>query len=542
MAKEDLKQRIKEKGLEIKSDLSYQLSQFNWKQKLSAARAFFKKEGKDAWVYFMNLPQKSKRIFLSVAILTAVGVPVGRQVSRSIAEKIETHRIEKEIKARTADIKNALETKYKIENKDSFDKLYEAALPLIQLSMFPTEVLVLDPYADNSKGVSNTIGLGSFYYPINGDAKSTDWELASTHFKKKGAHAISAEQALDLADGWYRHMDYGAAYKEMFKLLKGAELNPHEFAAIATVMYNSKKSGKQLCDFVQKNYQNPMKCAQKIVSLGASSKFGGIPKRHLHEGYLYLGLEDYVQNTYEFFVKTGVNSKGQFYAKTSVTQLSKEDVKNGLEAFKSGDVQRIIREQKKITSYICKSGYTVREIIKEKVLDSSHKKPLMQFGVFNEDCVPLLDIVNAKTGTSADMLYRESIKFYDEGLRLEQNGAEEKSQKNFKKALEGFQRIIDGGHDGPDLHNDMAITYYHLGEYQKCIDECVKVLSFGDDEVLSAANFNAGKAYEALGNIDKAMLNYKAGIQNGGNVKTFQNQINRLQKIQSDMMQTNSRM
>ena len=542
MTKEDLKQRIKEKGQEIKSDLNYQLSQFNWKQKLSAARAFFKKEGKDAWVYFMNLPKKSKRIFLSVAILTAVGVPVGRQVSKSIAEKVEIRKIEKEIKARTADIKNVLETKYKIEDQDSFDKLYTASLPLIQLSMFPTEVLVLDPYADNTKGVSNTIGLGSFYYPINGDAKSTDWELSSQHFKKEGAHAISAEQALDLADGWYRHMDYGAVYKQMFKLLKGAELNPHEFAAVATVMYNSKKSGKSLCEFVQKNYKNPMKCAQKIVSLGASSKFGGIPKRHLHEGYLYLGLENYVQDTYELFVKTGVNSKGQFYAKTSVTQLSKEDVEKGLKAFKSGDVQKIVREQKKITSYICKGGHTVREIIQENVLDSAYKKTLMRFGVFSEDCTPLQDIIDAKTGTSADMLYQKSIKFYDEGLQLERKGAGEKSQKNFKKALEGFQKIIDGGHDGPDLHNDMAITYYHLGEYQKCIDECVKVLHFGDSELFSAANFNAGKAYESLGNIDKALLNYKAGIQNGGNVDTFQNQINRLQKIQSDMMQTNSRM
>ena len=165
-------------------------------------------------------------------------------------EKNEIRKLEKAIDERTADIKNALETKYKINDAESFEKLYEASLPLIQLSMLPTEVLVLDPYADNNKGVSNTIGLGSFYYPVNGDATSTDWELASNHFKKQGAHTISAEQALDLANGWYRHMDYGGVYKQMFKLLKDAELNPREFAAVATVMYNSKKSGKILCDFV----------------------------------------------------------------------------------------------------------------------------------------------------------------------------------------------------------------------------------------------------------------------------------------------------
>ena len=94
--------------------------------------------------------------------------------------------------------------------------------------------------------------------------------------------------------------------------------SPHSFG----MMYNSKKSGKSLCEFVQKNYKNPMKCAQKIVSLGASSKFGGIPKRHLHEGYLYLGLENYVQDTYELFVKTGVNSKGQFIKSSIAVRLS----------------------------------------------------------------------------------------------------------------------------------------------------------------------------------------------------------------------------
>ena len=539
MVKEDLRQRIKEKGLEIKSDLNYQLAQIDWKAKLSAAREFFKKTGQFAWKKYKKLPQKTKRIFVSIAILTTLGAPLGRQISQNMAEKNEIRKLEKEIKERTADVKKALETKYKITDEESFEKLYEASLPLIQLSMLPTEVLVLDPYADNNKGVSNTIGLGSFYYPVNGDSVSTYWELASNHFKKQGAHTISAEQALDLVNGWYRHMDYGAVYKQMFKLLKGAELNPREFAAVASVMYNSKKSGKSLCEFVRQNYKDPMKCAQKIVSLGASSKFGGIPKRHLHEAYLYLGLDDYVRKMYDFFVKTGVNSKGQFYAQTSVTQLSKEAVQDGIKAIESGDIEKILEEQKKITSYICK-GVPVREIIQENVLDPAHKKPLMKFGVFNEEGVALQDILDARNGTSADMLYKTAVKFYDEGLKFEQRGARVKSRKNFEKALQSFQKIIDGGHEGPDLHNDMAITYYHLGEYQKCIDECAKVLQSGETDLFSAANFNAGKAYEALGNINRAMAHYRAGIEHGGNEKVFQAQIQRLQKLQENMIQTNS--
>ena len=206
----------------------------------------------------------------------------------------------------------------------------------------------------------------------------------------------------------------------------------------------------------------------------------------------------------------------------------------------SGDVQSIIEEQSKITSYICKDAKTVREIIQGHVINPSYKASLMNFDMFSEGTVSLQDIVDAKNGTAADMLYKESVAAYNEGVNFEQQGKKEKSEKSFQKALDGFQKVIDGGHDGPDLHNDMAITYYHLGEYQKCIDECVKVLRSGADELFSAANFNAGKAYEALGNFDRAMLNYKAGIQNGGNEEVFQSQINRLQKTQSNLNQSNS--
>lgn len=538
MVKEDLKQRIKEKGSEIKSDLNYQLTSVDWKAKVSATRAFFKKAGKAVYARFKKMPRKARKAFLLLVI--AASVPAGIRISKDISQKIENYKLDKVTQERATEIKNTLEKKYAIEDAQSFKNLYEASLPLIQLSMFPTEVLVLNPYADNNRSVSNTIGLGSFYYPKDGDAKSAEWETAASHFKKQGAHEISAEQALDLTDGWYRHMDYGGVYKQMFKLLKGSSLNPCEFAAVATVMYNSKKAGKDLCEFVRQNYANPMKCAQKIASYSAGKNFGGIPKRHLHEAYLYLGYNDYVQKMYDFFIKTGLNSKGQFYAQTSVTQLSKEDVEKGLKALQSGDVQSIIEEQSKITSYICKDAKTVREIIQGHVINPSYKASLMNFDMFSEGTVSLQDIVDAKNGTAADMLYKESVAAYNEGVNFEQQGKKEKSEKSFQKALDGFQKVIDGGHDGPDLHNDMAITYYHLGEYQKCIDECVKVLRSGADELFSAANFNAGKAYEALGNFDRAMLNYKAGIQNGGNEEVFQSQINRLQKTQSNLNQSNS--
>ena len=528
MAHEDLKKRIKDKTAHIKSDLRYQLDQVDWKEKLKNARAFFKKAGGEFRERYKKLPTKARRVILSVAILTSIAG--GVKVAQDVSEKIDNFKLKREIKTRKADVKERLETKHMISDKTSFENLYQEALPLIQLSMFPTECLVLNPYSDNLKKISNTIGLGSFYYPKNGDPTSAQWETFSKYIAKHGSFSISAEQALGLCDGWFRHMDGGAMYNQLFKFLKDTPLNAHEFAAIATVMYNSQTAGKDLCAFVKKHYTNPMKCAQKIISYSAGEKFGGIPKRHIHEAYLYLGYDNYEQKMYDFFVKTGVNSKGHFYAKTSVTQLSDDDIAAAKTAINSGKKSLILQEQKKITSYICKGGKTVREIILDNVHDDDSKNALLSFGLFNQEGVPLQDILDAKTGSAAEVLYAQSLEIYNKGRDLEKQNKKHKAQRCFKQALRGFQKIIEGGHDGPDLRNDMAVTYYHLGEHQKCIDECVKVLAWGDADQYSAANFNAAKAYEALGNFDKAIKNYEAGMKNGGDKKVFEREINRLKQ------------
>lgn len=532
MDKAALKQRIKEDAHKIKNDLEAKIKDIDWKEKLSRTRSFFKKNGKKLYQDFKALPRNVKRAVLIgiIALMPTV------QVVKFIDNKVEDFKEKKELQKREKDVKQRLEEKHVVSDAQSFEKLYEDALPLIQLSMFPTECLVLDPYADNCKKVSNTIGLGSYWYPQNGDPKSSKWVKASEHFKNSGHHSISAELALDLADGWYRYREDGRIYKKMRNLLKDTELNIHEFAAIATVMYNNEQHGETLCKFVQKNYDDPLLCAQKIVEFSAGKSFGGIPKRHLHEAYLYLNYDNYSQKMYDFFVKTGVNSKGQFYAQTSVSQLCDEDVAAGKEAIKSGDKQRIIAEQNKIVSYICKGGQTVGEIIHQNVLNPTYATQLLSFNTTQKEGVALEDVIDSKDANSAAQTYREAIAKYDNALRLEKNKQKGKAQKEFQRALEDFQKIIDGGHDGPDLHNDMAITYYHLGEYEKCIQESAKVLKMGDKDLYPAANYNAAKAYEAMGNYPKALQNYRAGIKNGGKEATFQKEISRLEKQNQEII------
>ena len=180
-----------------------------------------------------------------------------------------------------------LNKKYKIDDPKSFHQLYNDALNFMTLSMFPTEVLVNEAYTDNGKTI-NTIGLGSFWFPKDGNPQSSEWILTSDYVKKKKIK-LTGPQALALTDGWYRHRENGRIYKDMYKRLKGCELKAHEFAAIATVMYNNEVNGKELCDFVKKNYKNPTKCAAKIMDLKPqNARFNdGILKRHAHEALIY---------------------------------------------------------------------------------------------------------------------------------------------------------------------------------------------------------------------------------------------------------------
>ena len=76
-------------------------------------------------------------------------------------------------------VDSLLNRKYKITDRASFDQLYRDALPLIQLSMFSTEVLVKEAYADAKGRPANTKGLGSYYVPVNGNPKSSEWELTA---------------------------------------------------------------------------------------------------------------------------------------------------------------------------------------------------------------------------------------------------------------------------------------------------------------------------------------------------------------------------
>lgn len=256
--------------------------------------------------------------------------------------------------------------KYALDTNEQFDELYKTAMPLICLSMIPTETLNLGTYADNG-GVRNTIGLGSWWYPKNDNITSSEWIPVSKHkgVQERG-FSISGKRAMNMVDAWARYREDGRVYKTMRKKLMGSELSVNEFAAIFTCVYNNEKNGWMLCDFVRGHYNDPVKCASFLVDLPTYG-YGGLLDRHAHEALVYLNLDNYVSEIPDIEIKGGVNSRGIPYITTSVTAFEKEDFYPMANDLRDGKLGAAREMMERIVDKKFKNARTVRKIINDEV-------------------------------------------------------------------------------------------------------------------------------------------------------------------------------
>ncbi len=412
---------------------------------------------------------------------------------------------DEQAKSELADFNKKLSKKYKITDEASFKQLYENALPLAQISMFPTEVLVLNAYSDNGGSVSNTIGLGSYWYPADGNPYSSAWILTKAYARQHKNFKVSGDKALQLADGWCRCREGGRIYKAMYNRLKDSELTINEFAALYSRVYNNEQYGLEVCSYVHDNYKNPIKCAYKLMCFQPGAQFrDGIIKRDANEALFYLNHNGYVHKMGELKVKKGINSKGKTYFVTSVTQLNPtvcEEMRRGLAKGNLAPADKVCRQ---ITQYMPKGGRSVRQIINSEVKDASLRASLLRYDSQTANFAEV----------KADKDYQTAMEKYAAG--------------DYDGTLALLQSIVAQGFDGADIHNDMAITQYHLGHYDDCIAECRKVLNTGETEYYAAANYNAGLAYEQKGDKERALMNYKLAQNRNPDRPEYKSAVERL--------------
>lgn len=101
-----------------------------------------------------------------------------------------------------------------------------------------------------------------------------------------------------------------------------------------------------------------------------------------------------------------------------------------------------------------------------------------------------------------DQMYADAIGTYKAG--------------DFAAAATKYENMIKEYPDNALLRNDLAATYNKLGRYNDAITQAREVLHrIGDKSQYGAAQYNAGFAYEQLGDLQKALANYKLALANG---------------------------
>ncbi len=235
-----------------------------------------------------------------------------------------------------------------------------------------------------------------------------------------------------------------------------------------------------------------------------NSRFNdGILKRHAHEALIYLNCNNYAEKIPYFVIKKGKTSKGKTYYVTSVTQLAPQDCHPMIHGLKNGSTKEAEQLAQKIENYRCKGGKTVYKIADQNNISHLYSYTGKDVKFYEMSRINL-----------AESSYKQALDYY--------------KNKDYEQALSCFNEMRKNGFDGADIRNDMAITYYNLGEYENCIKECQEVLKTGEKELYAAANYNAGKAYEKLGNKDKALKNYQLAQQRDPDEKAYQSAIQRL--------------
>ncbi len=100
----------------------------------------------------------------------------------------------------------------------------------------------------------------------------------------------------------------------------------------------------------------------------------------------------------------------------------------------------------------------------------------------------------------------------------------------YQAAAEKYNNMIQQYPDNALLRNDLAATYNKLGMYEEAIGQAREVVRrIGDKSQYGAAQYNAGVAYEQLGDLHKALANYKLALANGN------------RRVQSDITRVSNR-
>ena len=249
---------------------------------------------------------------------------------------------------------------------------------------------------------------------------------------------------------------------------------------------------------------NPQDMADAIG--GYMKDGGGMHWRRWLEAGLFTGdidpkdlLECPIGGMYEFYVYMGGKKKGKY-------ALWKQ-TKDGITPIKSTytDFKNWIRQPQNLNA---KTG-KLTPIMRSKVKDFIPKEILKECekGKCEKGAV-------VQKRKSAKKIEKQTYVIgYEERYKMAMNHYK---NGNYVEAIQELEILSGENPNNALLHNNLALMYNKTNNYDKAIEHVRIILhEIGDKSQYAAAQYNAGVAYENLGELEKALKNYKLALTNG---------------------------
>ena len=431
--------------------------------------------------------EKVKKFIIGSALIFGMGTnsPVFAKSGNSEKTRTEVKQTKKQSQKKKTDY-----TAVKIDKYSDIEKLFDLSLNIIFAELILEEVPMQNAYDDYGlfRGKKNTIGAGSTYSPVslksynNPEAK---WYHLAANQKAFASRKATNEGMLKLIIGWAKYRQHtqhsktkkfekhDTILKRMFNQLKGASLRPNEFAALLCAVYNNETNISRLCPFIKKNYSDPVKCANAMMTWWEKTAANaGTKDRCEFEACVYLNVDNFCESMLDMYTCPSKRASCVNVAGVKQKTLTGKNNKTWCLDAQKRYLGVVYHETGKRTGDICQS--------------------CMKY--FNN---PLYAVADAEK-VSLQKQYDAAIALYN--------------KKEYKKALEKLLVVEKQGGTGSDLYNDIAITALNLKKYDLCVQYCQKVLKTTEHKKYAKACYNAGMAYEFKGNYDRAILNYSSAI------------------------------
>lgn len=402
-------------------------------------------------------------------------------------------------------------------DEDTWRQQVEAVHPYVLSHIFSSEGVILDSYDDNGGKGTSTVGAG---FTIE-DAKHRKFaeRILQRPVSSSDFHVTKSEARL-LTEAWLKEEVYPEIKKQfkkpmdykLFVILSVAAYNKGE------KIYRDGNSGRPVRDAVNAGQSKKDILRIYMRAFGGTRKtnWSGLANKYAVCALYYsdyvqertilqaiaeapYALEDYVQKYQKNISIDGMVSK-------RLLTYDKQGRVNGL--IIPDSIENMLLKTKVRTTKGSLQEPVMNYLSEDEVFKILHGHMFVQkqeFGVHlksDDSSDKNIDSNTIEKNNDFEQMYNSALTLY--------------RQNKYEEAALLYEQLITLYPDNALIRNDLSATYNHLGKYNEAIKQSQDIVRrIADKSQYGAAQYNAGVAYENLGELDRALKNYELALTNG---------------------------